>query len=68
MATDQRGDRERAAMRRAVALSASVGEATRPNPVVGAVVLDPAGAVVGEGWHAAGRRRRTPRCSPSRRG
>jgi diaminohydroxyphosphoribosylaminopyrimidine deaminase/5-amino-6-(5-phosphoribosylamino)uracil reductase len=42
---------EIAAMSRAVALSASVGEATRPNPNVGAVVLDPAGAVVGEGRH-----------------
>ena len=42
---------EIAAMRRAVALSGSVGEATRPNPNVGAVVLDAAGAVVGEGRH-----------------
>src|SRR3954469_24754013 len=49
--TDQRGERERLAMRRAVALSASVGEATHPNPNVGAVVLDRAGAVVGEGCH-----------------
>lgn len=44
-------ERETAAMRRAVALSASVGEATHPNPNVGAVVLDSAGAVVGEGRH-----------------
>ena len=51
MGTDQRDERERTAMRRAVALSASVGEATHPNPNVGAVVLDRAGAVVGEGCH-----------------
>jgi diaminohydroxyphosphoribosylaminopyrimidine deaminase/5-amino-6-(5-phosphoribosylamino)uracil reductase len=38
-------------MRRAVELSGSVGEATRPNPNVGAVVLDATGAVVGEGRH-----------------
>ncbi len=44
-------DRETAAMRRAVALSASVGEATHPNPNVGAVVLGPGGEVVGEGRH-----------------
>lgn len=42
---------EIAAMRRAVALSASVGEATRPNPNVGAVVLDAHGTPVGEGAH-----------------
>ena len=42
---------ETAAMRRAVALSASVGERTSPNPNVGAVVLDAAGEVVGEGRH-----------------
>lgn len=42
---------EIAAMRRAVALSASVGEATNPNPNVGAVVLDRHGTVVGEGCH-----------------
>ena len=47
MATDS----ETAAMRRAVALSASVGERTSPNPNVGAVVLAPDGAVVGEGRH-----------------
>lgn len=45
------GTSETAAMRRAVALSASVGEATHPNPNVGAVVLDASGAVVGEGRH-----------------
>jgi diaminohydroxyphosphoribosylaminopyrimidine deaminase/5-amino-6-(5-phosphoribosylamino)uracil reductase len=38
-------------MRRAVELSASVGEATRPNPNVGAVVLDAGGRVAGEGRH-----------------
>ena len=38
-------------MRRAVALAGSVGEATHPNPNVGAVVLDPAGEIVGEGRH-----------------
>jgi len=42
---------ETAAMRRAVALSASVGEATHPNPNVGAVVLDADGHVAGEGRH-----------------
>ena len=47
MATDS----ETAAMRRAVALSASVGERTNPNPNVGAVVLAPDGTVVGEGCH-----------------
>jgi diaminohydroxyphosphoribosylaminopyrimidine deaminase/5-amino-6-(5-phosphoribosylamino)uracil reductase len=44
-------DSETAAMRRAVALSASAGERTSPNPNVGAVVLDAAGEVVGEGRH-----------------
>lgn len=39
------------AMRRAVALSARALGATAPNPVVGCVILDTAGAVVGEGWH-----------------
>ena len=47
MATDS----ETAAMRRAVALSASVGERTNPNPNVGAVVLAPDGTLVGEGCH-----------------
>ena len=49
--TETREARERAAMRRAVALSAAGGEATHPNPNVGAVLLDPAGTVVGEGRH-----------------
>jgi diaminohydroxyphosphoribosylaminopyrimidine deaminase/5-amino-6-(5-phosphoribosylamino)uracil reductase len=39
------------AMRRAVALSARALGATAPNPVVGCVILDPAGEVAGEGWH-----------------
>ena len=38
-------------MRRAVGLSAVGGEATRPNPNVGAVVLDVSGTLVGEGRH-----------------
>lgn len=42
---------ETAAMSRAVALSAAGGEATRPNPNVGAVVLDASGAVVAEARH-----------------
>ena len=42
---------EVAAMRRAVELSRRGERTTRPNPVVGAVVLDAAGAVAGEGWH-----------------
>lgn len=40
---------ETAAMRRAVALSAPALGTTSPNPPVGAVVLDAAGAVAGEG-------------------
>jgi diaminohydroxyphosphoribosylaminopyrimidine deaminase/5-amino-6-(5-phosphoribosylamino)uracil reductase len=38
-------------MRRAVELAARGAGTARPNPVVGAVVLDSAGASVGEGWH-----------------
>ena len=44
------------AMRRAVALSAAGAGATYPNPSVGCVVLDAAGAVVGEGRTADGGR------------
>ena len=44
------GQAELDAMRRAVALSGSALGATSPNPPVGAVVLDAAGTVVGEGW------------------
>ncbi|WP_411977173.1 bifunctional diaminohydroxyphosphoribosylaminopyrimidine deaminase/5-amino-6-(5-phosphoribosylamino)uracil reductase RibD [Streptomyces solicathayae] len=38
-------------MRRAVALAARGLGATSPNPVVGCVVTDASGHVVGEGWH-----------------
>ncbi|WP_369205297.1 bifunctional diaminohydroxyphosphoribosylaminopyrimidine deaminase/5-amino-6-(5-phosphoribosylamino)uracil reductase RibD [Streptomyces sp. PU-14G] len=38
-------------MRRALALAARGLGSTSPNPVVGCVVLDRAGRVVGEGWH-----------------
>src|SRR5262245_4033181 len=38
-------------MRRAVSLAAQGLGATNPNPVVGAVVLDAAGQIVGEGFH-----------------
>ena len=48
---EQWQQRESDAMRRAVALAASAGDAPHPNPNVGAVVLDAAGAVVGEGRH-----------------
>lgn len=39
------------AMRRAVELASRGLGSTSPNPVVGCVITDPAGAVVGEGWH-----------------
>jgi len=39
------------AMRRALDLAAQGLGRTSPNPVVGCVVLDRAGAVAGEGWH-----------------
>lgn len=39
------------AMRRAIELAARGLGSTSPNPVVGAVILDAAGQVVGEGWH-----------------
>lgn len=42
---------ERSAMRRAVELAARGTGSTSPNPVVGCVVLDASGRVVGEGWH-----------------
>ena len=48
---ETREDRVTAAMRRAVALSSAGGEATHPNPNVGAVVLDASGVIVGEGRH-----------------
>jgi diaminohydroxyphosphoribosylaminopyrimidine deaminase / 5-amino-6-(5-phosphoribosylamino)uracil reductase len=42
---------ESAAMRRALELAASDGVPLGPNPRVGAVLLDPGGVVVGEGFH-----------------
>ena len=39
-------------MRKALALAAAGRGAVEPNPMVGAVVLDPDGRVAGEGWHA----------------
>jgi len=42
---------EVAAMRRAVELAARGAPTTRPNPTVGAVVLDAKERPVGEGWH-----------------
>ncbi|WP_308013779.1 bifunctional diaminohydroxyphosphoribosylaminopyrimidine deaminase/5-amino-6-(5-phosphoribosylamino)uracil reductase RibD [Streptantibioticus parmotrematis] len=47
MATPEETD----AMRRAIALAARGLGSTSPNPVVGCVVLDVNGRVVGEGWH-----------------
>ncbi len=38
-------------MRRALALAARGRGGVEPNPMVGAVVLDAGGTVVGEGWH-----------------
>ncbi|WP_030199120.1 bifunctional diaminohydroxyphosphoribosylaminopyrimidine deaminase/5-amino-6-(5-phosphoribosylamino)uracil reductase RibD [Streptomyces sp. NRRL S-87] len=38
-------------MRRAIALAARGLGSTSPNPVVGCVITDASGAVVGEGWH-----------------
>src|SRR5690242_4006697 len=40
------------AMRRAIALAARGLGTTSPNPVVGCLLLGPAGDVVGEGFHA----------------
>jgi diaminohydroxyphosphoribosylaminopyrimidine deaminase / 5-amino-6-(5-phosphoribosylamino)uracil reductase len=42
---------EQAAMRRALALATTPGVPTGPNPRVGCVLLDAAGATVAEGWH-----------------
>jgi diaminohydroxyphosphoribosylaminopyrimidine deaminase/5-amino-6-(5-phosphoribosylamino)uracil reductase len=39
-------------MTRALALAATGRGAVEPNPMVGAVVVDAAGQVIGEGWHA----------------
>lgn len=44
-------DAEQAALLRAAELAARGIVGTLPNPVVGCVVLDQSGAVVGEGWH-----------------
>ena len=44
-------DVELTAMRRAVELADRGRGTALPNPVVGCVLLDPAGRVVGEGWH-----------------
>ncbi|MDY3556001.1 bifunctional diaminohydroxyphosphoribosylaminopyrimidine deaminase/5-amino-6-(5-phosphoribosylamino)uracil reductase RibD [Gemmata sp. JC717] len=38
-------------MRHALTLAARGRGAVEPNPMVGAVVLDPAGKLIGEGWH-----------------
>lgn len=40
-------------MRRALELAAKAGTRTRPNPAVGAVIVDSAGTVLGEGYHRA---------------
>jgi len=45
-------EREDLAMRRAIALAARGLGTTSPNPVVGCVILDTEGEVVGEGFHA----------------
>ncbi len=38
-------------MRRAVRLAQNALGMTSPNPLVGAVITDPAGNIIGEGWH-----------------
>ena len=38
-------------MRRALALAAEARHTAHPNPMVGAVITDPGGTNVGEGWH-----------------
>ena len=38
-------------MRRALALARRAWGRTSPNPMVGAVVVSPAGKIIGEGWH-----------------
>jgi diaminohydroxyphosphoribosylaminopyrimidine deaminase/5-amino-6-(5-phosphoribosylamino)uracil reductase len=47
-----RAEREDLAMRRAIALAARGLGTTSPNPVVGCVILDADGEIVGEGFHA----------------
>ncbi|MGW6983320.1 bifunctional diaminohydroxyphosphoribosylaminopyrimidine deaminase/5-amino-6-(5-phosphoribosylamino)uracil reductase RibD [Streptomyces sp. NPDC054932] len=44
-------DADTRAMRRAIELAARGLGSTSPNPVVGCVITDASGAVVGEGWH-----------------
>ncbi|MFE3629825.1 bifunctional diaminohydroxyphosphoribosylaminopyrimidine deaminase/5-amino-6-(5-phosphoribosylamino)uracil reductase RibD [Streptomyces goshikiensis] len=44
-------DTRATAMRRAIELAARGLGSTSPNPVVGCVITDARGAVVGEGWH-----------------
>ncbi|MFD4243736.1 bifunctional diaminohydroxyphosphoribosylaminopyrimidine deaminase/5-amino-6-(5-phosphoribosylamino)uracil reductase RibD [Streptomyces sp. NPDC058525] len=44
-------DADSRAMRRAVELAARGLGSTSPNPVVGCVITDASGTVVGEGWH-----------------
>lgn len=39
-------------MRRALALAERGGGATTPNPMVGCVLVDAEGTILGEGWHA----------------
>ncbi len=51
MTGETRTDLEAAAMRRALALAASPGVPTGPNPRVGCVLLDDRGRTVAEGWH-----------------
>lgn len=51
MAPAAASERELHAMRRALDLAARGAGRTSPNPVVGCVVLDARGRVVGEGWH-----------------
>ncbi len=46
------GDDDRALMARALELAERGWGRVAPNPMVGAVIVDSAGAVVGEGWHA----------------
>lgn len=43
---------EDSAMRRAISLASRGLGSTSPNPVVGCVILDPSGEIVGEGFHA----------------
>lgn len=49
--TDGQGARDASAMARAIELAARGAGSTSPNPVVGCVLTDAAGTVVGEGWH-----------------